>query len=96
MHWKVRSGLIAFAEPTHREVTDAILECGLATEVGQRLGSAEEVDVYLFRDGRRSLVVKVYRVYRTTVQGPRNSWPEVKYGPARNRALYTAIQYNIW
>lgn len=71
VHWKVRSGQVAFAEPTHGEVADAILDCGLATEVGQRLGSGKEADVYLCRDGKRLLVVKVYRQYRTAHQGGR-------------------------
>ena len=69
VHWKVRSGQIAFAEPTHDEIADAILDVGLATEVGQRLGSGKEADVYLCRDGRRLLVVKVYRQYRTSHRG---------------------------
>jgi len=65
VHWKVRTGQIAFAEPTHREVADAILDAGLATEVGQRLGSGKEADVYLCANGAARLVVKVYRQYRT-------------------------------
>ena len=69
VHWKVRTGQIAFAEPTHGEVADAILEFGLATEVGQRLGSGKEADVYLCRDGRKLLAVKVYRQYRTAHRG---------------------------
>lgn len=69
VHWKVRSGRIAFSEPTHREVADAILDVGLATEVGQRLGSGKEADVYLCRSGSRRLVVKVYRQYRTAHRG---------------------------
>lgn len=69
VHWKVRSGQIEFAEPTYDEVADAILECGLATEVGQRLGSGKEADVYLCRDAKRFLVVKVYRQYRTAHVG---------------------------
>lgn len=69
VHWKVRSGTIDFAEPTHEEVADAILDVGLATEVGQRLGSGKEADVYLCRDGGRLLVVKVYRQYRTSHRG---------------------------
>ncbi len=71
VHWKVRSGLIAFAEPAYREVAEAIVECGLATEVGQRLGSGKEADVYLCREGRRLLVVKAYRLYRTAHRGGR-------------------------
>ena len=69
VHWKVRTGQIAFAEPTHDEVANAILDGGLATEVGQRLGSGKEADVYLCRQGRRLLVVKVYRQYRTAHKG---------------------------
>ena len=69
VHWKVRSGQIAFAEPTHDETANAIQENGLATEVGQRLGSGKEADVYLCREGRRFVVVKVYRQYRTAHRG---------------------------
>lgn len=69
VHWKVRSGQIAFAEPTHGEVADAILDAGLAIEVGQRLGSGKEADVYLARDARRLIAVKVYRQYRTAHRG---------------------------
>lgn len=69
VHWKVRSGQIGFAEPTHNEVARAIEECGLATEVGQRLGSGKEADVYLCRDGSRLIAVKVYRQYRTSHRG---------------------------
>jgi RIO kinase 1 len=69
VHWKVRTGQIGFAEPTHDEVADAIVETGLALEVGQRLGSGKEADVYLCRDHRRLLAVKVYRQYRTSHRG---------------------------
>jgi serine/threonine-protein kinase RIO1 len=68
-HWKVRTGQIAFAEPTHDEVADAILDAGLATEVGHRLGSGKEADVYLARDESRLVAVKVYRQYRTSHRG---------------------------
>lgn len=69
VHWKVRTGQIGFAEPTHDEVADAILDGGLATAVGRRLGSGKEADVYLCRDGGRLLAVKVYRQYRTSHRG---------------------------
>jgi serine/threonine-protein kinase RIO1 len=69
VHWKVRNGQIAFAEPSHDEVADAILGAGLASAVGQRLGSGKEADVYFCRDGGRRLVVKVYRQYRTAHRG---------------------------
>ncbi len=69
VHWKIRSGQLTFAEPTHGEVADAIRDVGLATEVGQRLGSGKEADTYLCRDGARLLVVKAYRQYRTAHRG---------------------------
>src|SRR5215469_2095483 len=72
VHWKVRTGQIAFAEPTHDEVAKAILDAGLATEVGRRLGSGKEADVYLCRSGKRLLVVKYYRQYRTAHRGGRS------------------------
>jgi RIO kinase 1 len=69
VHWKVRTGQIGFAEPTHDEVADAILDVGLATAVGRRLGSGKEADVYLCRDRGRLVAVKVYRQYRTSHRG---------------------------
>lgn len=69
VHWKVRTGQIAFAEPTHEQVAQAILDVGLATEVGQRLGSGKEADVYLCQEGRHPRVVKVYRQYRSSHRG---------------------------
>ncbi len=84
VHWKVRSGLVSFAEPTHSEVAQAILDGGLATDVGQRIGSGKEADVYLCRDGRRLLAVKVYRQYRTAHRGGPRS---VKLESMGQRAL---------
>jgi RIO kinase 1 len=69
VHWKVRTGQIGFAEPTHQEIASTIRESGLATEVGQRLGSGKEADVYLCREGPRLTAVKVYRQYRTAHRG---------------------------
>jgi tRNA A-37 threonylcarbamoyl transferase component Bud32 len=69
VHWKVRTGQIGFAEPTYGEVASTIVESGLATEVGQRLGSGKEADVYLARDGGGLLAIKVYRQYRTAHRG---------------------------
>jgi RIO kinase 1 len=69
VHWKVRTGQIGFAEPTHDECAESIRDNGLATEVGRRLGSGKEADVYLCRDGRSLVAVKVYRQYRTAHRG---------------------------
>jgi RIO kinase 1 len=69
VHWKIRSGNIDFHEPGFAEVADAILEAGLATEIGLRIGSGKEADVYCCRDGPRLVAVKVFRWYRTAHRG---------------------------
>jgi RIO kinase 1 len=71
VHWKIRSGSASFHEPRYAEAADAILECGLATEVLQRIGSGKEADVYACVDDRMLLAVKVYRLYRTSHRGGR-------------------------
>jgi RIO kinase 1 len=71
VHWKVRSGTADFQEQRYSEASDAILECGLATEVLQRIGSGKEADVYACADDRMLLAVKVYRLYRTSHRGGR-------------------------
>lgn len=69
VQWKIRTGNLAFHEPGYREVADAILETGLATQVVRRIGSGKEADVYLAQDNARPVAVKVYRLYRTTHRG---------------------------
>jgi RIO kinase 1 len=71
VHWKVRSGSATFQEQRYSEASDSILECGLATEVLQRIGSGKEADVYACADDRMLLAVKVYRLYRTSHRGGR-------------------------
>jgi serine/threonine-protein kinase RIO1 len=69
VRWKIKSGQIGFHEPGYREVADAILESGVATEVYQRVGSGKEADVYLCRDDSRLVAVKAYRLFRTPHRG---------------------------
>ncbi len=71
VRWRIETGHVGFHEPGYREVADAILDAGLATEVLQRIGSGKEADVYLCLDGRRRLAVKSYRFYRTSRRGGR-------------------------
>jgi serine/threonine-protein kinase RIO1 len=71
VHWKVRSGGASFQEQRYSEAAESILECGLATEVIQRIGSGKEADVYACADDRMLLAVKVYRLYRTSHRGGR-------------------------
>ena len=71
VHWKVRSGHVAFDEPDYQEVAASILDCGLATEVIQMIGSGKEAGVYACRDDRTLVAVKAYRFYRTSHRGGR-------------------------
>jgi RIO kinase 1 len=71
VQWRIETGNVGFHEPGYREVAEAILEAGLATEVRQRIGSGKEADVYLCLDGRRRLAVKCYRLYRSSHRGGR-------------------------
>lgn len=71
VRWRIETGHVGFQEPGYREVADAILDAGLATEVRQRIGSGKEADVYLCRDGPRRLAVKAYRLYRSSHRGGR-------------------------
>jgi RIO kinase 1 len=71
VEWRIETGNLTFREPGYREVADAILEAGLATEVVQRIGSGKEADVYLCLDGPRRLAVKSYRLYRSSHRGGR-------------------------
>lgn len=71
VRWRIETGHVGFHEPGYREVADAILDAGLATEVRQRIGSGKEADVYLCLDGGRRLAVKVYRLYRSSHRGGR-------------------------
>lgn len=69
VRWRIETGNVGFHEPGYREVADAILDAGLATQVLQRIGSGKEADVYLCLDGRRRLAVKSYRLYRSNHRG---------------------------
>jgi serine/threonine-protein kinase RIO1 len=69
VHWKIRSGNASFSEPRYGEIADAILECGLATEVLRKIGSGKEADVFACADGPMAVAVKVYRLYRTSHRG---------------------------
>jgi serine/threonine-protein kinase RIO1 len=71
VRWRIETGNVGFHEPVYREVADAILDAGLATEVRQRIGSGKEADVYLCLDGERRLAVKAYRLYRSSHRGGR-------------------------
>jgi RIO kinase 1 len=93
VHWKVRSGTASFQEQRYSEATESILECGLATEVIQRIGSGKEADVYACADDRMLLAVKVYRLYRTSHRGGR---PVKQESMGRNAAQELEMLTAAW
>ncbi len=66
VRWKLKSGAISFQEPRTAEVVENLLDLGLVTEVIRPIGAGKEADVFLARDGPRWVVVKSYRLYRTS------------------------------
>jgi RIO kinase 1 len=66
VRWKLKTGAISFREPRAAEVAANLLDLGLVTEVVRPIGAGKEADVFLARDGRRWVVVKSYRLYRTS------------------------------
>ncbi|HEV8594348.1 MAG TPA: RIO1 family regulatory kinase/ATPase, partial [Thermoplasmata archaeon] len=66
VQWKIKSGAIRFQESGYRATVEEILSSGLATEVVGLISAGKEADVYLARLGGAPLVVKVYRLYRTS------------------------------
>jgi serine/threonine-protein kinase RIO1 len=69
VRWRLATGNLAFHELRYREVADAILDAGLATEIVAKIGSGKEADVYLGRLGSREVALKAYRYYRTSHRG---------------------------
>ncbi|MCI4335579.1 MAG: hypothetical protein L3K17_00050 [Thermoplasmata archaeon] len=65
VRWRLKSGGISFKEPRTAEVVEQLLDSGLVTEVVRAIGAGKEADVFLARDEGRSVVAKVYRLYRT-------------------------------
>jgi serine/threonine-protein kinase RIO1 len=66
VRWKLASGAVAFRELRTSEVAQQLIDLGLVTEVVRPIGSGKEADVFLARDGSRTVVAKVYRLYRTS------------------------------
>ena len=66
VRWKIRAGQTRTSEPRYREMAASLLDAGLATEVLRKIGSGKEADVYLCRDDRELVAIKVYRTYRTS------------------------------
>jgi len=69
VQWKIRTGAVRFAESGYRSTVEEILSAGLGTEVVGLISAGKEADVYLARLGGAPLVVKVFRLYRTSHRG---------------------------
>jgi len=69
VRWKIDSGAIRFQEAGYRGTVEDILSSGLATEVVGLISAGKEADVFLARLNGGPLVVKAYRLYRTSRRG---------------------------
>ena len=67
--WRIRSGTLDLHEAGYQSTVEAILSCGLATDIVGLISAGKEADVYLalYRDA--PIAVKVYRLYRTSHKG---------------------------
>lgn len=67
--WRIKSGTLDLHEAGYRSTVEAILSCGLATDVVGLISAGKEADVYLalYRDA--PIAIKVYRLYRTSHRG---------------------------
>jgi len=69
VQWKIDTGAIRFQEAGYRGTVEDILSSGLATEVVGLISAGKEADVFLARLHGAPLVVKSYRLYRTSRRG---------------------------
>ena len=67
--WRIRSETLDLHEAGYQSTVEAILSCGLATDVVGMISSGKEADVYLalYRDA--PIAIKAYRLYRTSHRG---------------------------
>jgi serine/threonine-protein kinase RIO1 len=67
--WRIRSGTLDLHEAGYQSTVEAILSCGLATEIVGLISAGKEADVYLCLYNQAPIAVKVYRLYRTSHKG---------------------------
>ncbi len=67
--WRIRSGTLDLHEAGYQSTVEAILSCGLATEIVGMISAGKEADVYLCLYNQAPIAVKVYRLYRTSHKG---------------------------
>src|SRR2546425_11995292 len=68
-HWRIKTGRLELEEPTYRDRVAAILSAGLATEVVRPISAGKEAEVLLCSYNGAPIVVKMYRLYRTSHRG---------------------------
>ena len=69
VHWRIKTGRLELEEPTYRDRVAAILSAGLATEVVRPISAGKEAEVLLCSYNGAPIVVKMYRLYRTSHRG---------------------------
>ncbi|MDD1769787.1 MAG: hypothetical protein LUO79_01755 [Methanomassiliicoccales archaeon] len=67
--WRIRSGTLDLHEAGYQSTVEAILSCGLATDIVGMISAGKEADVYLCLYKQAPIAVKVYRLYRTSHKG---------------------------
>ena len=67
--WRIRSGTLDLHEAGYKSTVEAILSCGLATDIVGMISAGKEADVYLALYKDAPIAVKVYRLYRTSHRG---------------------------
>jgi RIO kinase 1 len=67
--WRLKSGTLDMHEAGYETAVESILSSGLATEMVGLISSGKEADVYAARYRDAPIVVKAYRLYRTSHKG---------------------------
>jgi RIO kinase 1 len=67
--WRIKSGTLGLHEAGYRDIREAILSSGLATDVVGLISAGKEADVYLASFNEGPLAIKVYRLYQTSHRG---------------------------
>ena len=69
VRWRIQTGRLELEEPSHDDRVAAILSAGLATEVVRPISAGKEAEVLLCSYNGAPIVVKMYRLYRTSHRG---------------------------
>ena len=67
--WRIKSGILDLHEAGYRDIREAILSSGLATDVIGLISAGKEADVYLAGFNEGPIAIKIYRLYQTSHKG---------------------------